>query len=168
MAGIRSFNQFNEEKKHHEIVSVSSSYASYSASISSLAAESCIGDDFNTSVSNKKSVVGQEVSIDCSKLKEEAVSNVIDKDTFDRLQRFVFIYGLKHDAFSLEELQQHFRKKFDIQGVDVNNELERLGIVSLKYSEDRFTLLLVPRTEFMDNYEKRRLGIKVPTSDVNL
>lgn len=172
MAGISNFTKFKEEKQS-EIVSATSSYASYSASITSHASchdSSSTNKEADPTVIKSASLVGEDLSVkdeECSNLKDEPTSDLIDKDTFDRLKAFVFIFGLDNDTFTLEELQKHFHKKFDnVKGVDVSNELERLGIVSLRYSDDRKSLLMVPRSEFMVNYEKRRRGIKVPSSDV--
>ena len=98
-----------------------------------------------------------------SALAEQNVTDCqIPKNLLLKLKSYIFIQSQKEEEFSIDDLQREFNDKFEApDGVEIEYELQRLGIVVVKYSH--YKMKMIPKPKFISDYAREKLNDKVST-----
>ena len=91
---------------------------------------------------------------------QQAVDCKIPKNLLLKLKSYIFIQSQKEEEFSLDDLQKEFNDKFEVpSNVELEYELQKLGIVVLKYAQ--YKMKMTPKPQFLADYARQKSNVKV-------
>ena len=91
---------------------------------------------------------------------QQPVDCKIPKNLLLKLKSYIFIQSQKEEEFSLDDLQEQFNDKFEVpSNVELEYELQKLGIVVLKYAQ--YKMKMTPKPQFLADYARQKSNVKV-------
>ena len=91
---------------------------------------------------------------------QQPIDCKIPKNLLLKLKSYIFIQSQKEEEFSLDDLQEEFNDKFEVpSNVELEYELQKLGIVVLKYAQ--YKMKMTPKPQFLADYARQKSNVKV-------
>ena len=139
----------------------SSNYASYAATVSTNNVDSEKLGETDDEIIEKKSKdqmnfkPSEELT---DSFEEEVANSAIPMPLLRKIKSYIFILSQKEKEFTIFDLKREFNDKLEIADkVDLEHELQKLGIVTLKYCEYlRNSHLMIPDSKFLEDYARKK------------